>query len=55
VEGDLFERRCVLLEDAILLPLLLVLLLTSDEGITLVGLRNGLLVLVKYRKSTEVV
>ena len=53
MEGDIFERRCVLLEDAILFPLLLVLLLTSDEGVTLVGLHKQLLVLIEDWKSTE--
>lgn len=44
VEGNILERRCVLFEDLVLLPLLLVLLLDSNKGITLVSLRNILLV-----------
>ena len=40
MEGDILERRSVRLEDSVLLPLLLVLLLGSDEGVTLVGLWN---------------
>ena len=45
MEGNILERRCVLFEDLVLLPLLLVLLLDSNKGITLVSLRNMLLVI----------
>jgi hypothetical protein len=49
VEGNILEGRGVGLEDVVLLPLLLVLLLGSNEGVTLVGLRIGVSVLNKVR------
>lgn len=49
MEGNILEGRGVGLEDVVLLPLLLVLLLGSNEGVTLVGLRIGVSVLNKVR------
>lgn len=49
MEGNILESRSVGLEDGILLPLLLVLLFSSNEGVTLVGLRIFLSVLSRIR------
>jgi hypothetical protein len=49
VERNILKGRGVGLEDVVLLPLLLVLLFGSNEGVTLVGLRIGVLVLDKVR------
>ena len=54
VEGNILESRSVGLEDVVLLPLLLVLLLGSDESITLVGLRIRWSVLSKTGRGLSV-
>ena len=54
VEGNILESRSVGLEDVVLLPLLLVLLLGSNESITLVGLRIHSSVLSKIGRRLSI-
>ena len=46
VVGNVFESRRILLENMVLLPFLLVLLLGCDESVTLVCLQSGQLHLI---------
>lgn len=54
VERNILESRSIGLEDVVLLPLLLVLLLGSNEGVTLVRLRNVSSVLSKICRRSRI-
>ena len=54
VEGNILESRSVGLEDVVLLPLLLVLLLRCNESVTLVGLRIVSSVLSKTCRGSRI-
>lgn len=54
VERNILESRSIGLEDVVLLPLLLVLLLGSNEGVTLVRLRNVSSVLSKICRGFRI-